>query len=59
MILTRHNELIAFTCASCQRDKKSKLTAKAPEGTICNGCYGRKTAEARGLQDHITPAERR
>ncbi len=58
MILTRNDKLVEFTCAACKRDKKSKLTAEAPEGIICNGCYGRKLAEARGLQDHITPSER-
>jgi hypothetical protein len=59
MILTRHVERQEFTCASCKKDKKSKLSADAPEGIICNGCYGRKLAEARGLEDHITPSERR
>jgi len=59
MELTRHEELVEFNCASCHRDKKSKLTADTPEGDICNGCYGRKLAEARGLQDHITPSKRK
>lgn len=59
MILTRNDKPVEFTCACCKRGKKAKITVEAPEGTICNGCYGRKLAEARGLQDHITPNERR
>ena len=45
MRLTRHENLVSFTCAACHKDKKSKLTAEAPEGIICNGCFGQKLSE--------------
>jgi hypothetical protein len=46
MTLRRFAYAMRFVCVRCNLSKTSKFRAETPDGVVCNGCYGKKLAEA-------------